>query len=862
MNKRLVQLSLVCVCTLLVLFLTSCSGGNSTPPPPNPTVSLSPDSAKAGTSATVTINGSNITFTSGSTQAMFGAGISVGGAAAGAAGPINVTSATTATASVVIDRSASTGARTIDVMTGGKTLTTTFMVMQGDPLPVANAGPAQHVAMGDTVHLDGTKSSDPNGDVLTFSWSFTSKPAGSSATLSDATLPNPTFTVDQAGDYRLTLQVTNQHNGNSVADVLISTSDVGPVADAGLDQLISISQTHSSNVHAERKASSSGSSNGSVQLDGSASSNVDGNLITFQWEFSSKPAGSSATISDPTSVIPTFVPDVAGDYVLKLTVSDNEGHSTSGFVTVSTNAVKPFADAGLNQTVAPGATVNLDGSGSASDDNSPLTYAWSFTYKPSGSTAALSSTSAVKPTFTADVFGTYVLQLTVTDQNGLTNTSTVVISTVNTPPVADAGAYQTQLVGTTIQLDASKSFDADNDPLTYKWSIIVAPQGSTATLSSTTISNPTFVPDLPGPYVAQVIVSDGIFHSAPATVLLIATAPAINLTPSAVNFGSALVGTTTASVPMTITNTGTAPLQISNVAISGTNAADFAFTTASLPVSVQPNSTTVINVTFSPTVNGLESASLNITDDANGSPHSVALTGTGTAPGFSIGSNTLAFGDQQVNTTSGQSPLVITNTGTGPLTISNIAISGTNASEFAFTSTTLPITVVAGGTTTVNVTFAPTSTGAKAAALTVTHSAAGSPQVVALTGNGTAPSVAFAPTTVSFGNQLINTSSSASPVVITNNGTAESADHGSRTHGNRCITVLRQHRHTACDCNPRLDSDGERHLHADHHWREECESDGHRQRRGQPANRAGYRYWYCSIVLGGSYEPDIRKSAC
>ncbi|MBV9609817.1 MAG: choice-of-anchor D domain-containing protein, partial [Acidobacteria bacterium] len=712
---------------------------------------MNPDSAKAGTSGTVTITGSNITFAPGA-QAMFGAGISVGGSSAGTAGPINVTSASTATASVVIDRSAATGPRTVTVMAGGKDVTATFTVMQGDPLPVANAGAAQHVAIGDTVHLDGTKSTDPNGDVLTFKWSFTSTPSGSSAALSDSTLPNPTFTADQAGNYVLQLQVTNQHGGSSVASVNISTSDVGPVANAGPNQLVAVGAN--------------------VQLDGSESTDVDGNRITYAWAFTSKPAGSSASISDPTLVNPTFVADLAGDYVLKLTVDDGKGHTSSASVTVSTKAIKPFADAGLNQSVAPGATVNLDGSSSASGDGSALTYEWSFTYLPSGSKAALSSATAAKPVFTADASGIYVLQLTVTDKNGATDTATVFVSTFNVPPVADAGSYQTQLVGTTIQLDASKSADADNDPLTYKWFLIAYPQGSTASLSSSTLVNPTFVPDLPGAYVAQVIVSDGVFQSAPATVLVIATAPAINLSPSTIDFGNVLVGSTTASTPVTVKNTGSAPLQISNAAISGANATDFAFTSASFPVTVAPGATTIINLTFSPSVKGTEMASLDITDTANGSPHSVALTGTGTVPSFSISASTVAIGDVQVSTTSAPSPLVISNTGTGPLTISYVGLSGANAAEFAVTPTTFPITVAPGASTTVNVTLTPTSTGPKSATLTIAHNAPASPQTVQLTGNGTAPSVALAPTTISFGNQVINTASSQSPLVITNNGTA------------------------------------------------------------------------------------------
>ena len=128
-----------------------------------------------------------------------------------------------------------------------------------------------------------------------------------------------------------------------------------------------------------------------------------------------------------------------------------------------------------------------------------------------------------RSTFVADVAGAYVAQLIVNDGKVNSAPDTVTISTQNSTPVANAGPAQTVLVGQTVTLDGSKSSDVDGDPLTYLWALITKPAGSTAALSNPTAVHPTFVADVAGAYVAQLIVNDGKVNSAPATVTV--TAP-------------------------------------------------------------------------------------------------------------------------------------------------------------------------------------------------------------------------------------------------------------------------------------------------------------------------------------------------
>src|SRR5947209_1179571 len=126
-----------------------------------------------------------------------------------------------------------------------------------------------------------------------------------------------------------------------------------------------------------------------------------------------------------------------------------------------TTPLAPVANAGPNQTAPVGSTVTLNGSGSTNPSGiGTLTYSWAFTSRPPGSTAVLQNPTSVMPTFVLDAPGNYVVMLTVSNGSG-SSTASVTISTVNTPPVANAGPNQTVAVGSTVILNGSGSSDVD-----------------------------------------------------------------------------------------------------------------------------------------------------------------------------------------------------------------------------------------------------------------------------------------------------------------------------------------------------------------------------------------------------------------
>lgn len=279
--------------------------------------------------------------------------------------------------------------------------------------PAANAGPIQNVMTGTIVTLDGS-GSDANGDTLTYNWSLVA-PSGSTANLSQATTPKPTFVVDVAGTYFATLIVNDGKVNSAAATVTVTASaaNAGPVANAGVAQNVLTGAL--------------------LTLNGSSSSDANGDPLTYTWSLISRPPGSAVVLTRAVAVNPTFTPDVAGTYVASLVVNDGKASSSAStvMVTAMVGNATPIANAGVEQTVIIGTVVTLDGSASYDVNLDRLTFAWTLTSKPVGSASVLTADNAVNPSVTVDIAGTYVATLAVNDGKVSSAPATVMV-TANT----------------------------------------------------------------------------------------------------------------------------------------------------------------------------------------------------------------------------------------------------------------------------------------------------------------------------------------------------------------------------------------------------------------------------------------------
>lgn len=499
----------------LVALLSACGGGSSGTSTPTPPPGNSAPVANAGAAQSVN-DGTTVTLdASASTDVNADALTYIWALTSKPAGSAaNLSSPTAVKPTFVADVAGSYVASLVvndGKLNSSNTATITITAAVLNLAPVANAGNAQNVNINAVVALTGAASTDANGDAITYAWTLTSLPAGSIAVLANATTVAPSFTADKAGAYTASLIVSDGKLSSSAVTVTVTATlvNVAPVAQAGAAQNII--------------------TNSVVNLDGSGSSDADGNSLIYKWSFSSIPTGSTASLSNVGAIKPTFTADKSGTYVLQLIVNDGLVDSSPATVTINAavNNVAPVANAGSAQSIKVGETANLDGTGSTDSNGDSLTYSWTLSSKPVNSLAVLSGPTSSKPSFTADLSGSYVAQLVVSDGIATSNLATVTITAVapNVAPVAVIKVVPTGSViqGTLIALDGTLSTDANLDPLIYSWVLTSLPSGSGAVLSNRRSPTPSFVADLKGDYVVQLVVDDGkvLSNAAKTTVTAI-----------------------------------------------------------------------------------------------------------------------------------------------------------------------------------------------------------------------------------------------------------------------------------------------------------------------------------------------------
>jgi hypothetical protein len=205
--------------------------------------------------------------------------------------------------------------------------------------------------------------------------------------------------------------------------------------------------------------------------------------------------------------------------------------------------------------------------------------------------------------------------------------------------------------------------------------------------------------------------------------------PAVTLTPTSLTWGKIVVGVTTVAKTVTLTNTGTATLNISSIATSG----DFAQTIVakSCGSTVLAGKSCMIKVTFTPTQLGVRTGNLTITDNAPNSPQTVPLSGTG-GPPATLAPSSATYAARTVGTTSPAKVFTLTNNLS--VTLNSIVISTTG--DFSVSTTTCTTSLAAKGNCKISVVFTPTATGTRPGTLSVADSANNSPQTSTLTGTG------------------------------------------------------------------------------------------------------------------------------
>lgn len=260
----------------------------------------------------------------------------------------------------------------------------------------------------------------------------------------------------------------------------------------------------------------------SAQLDGSTSSDKRDRPLRYEWRFVALPDGSNAAFNDASLARPSFTPDVAGEYIAGLRVSNGAKYSAEDTVTVMVGSGAPTAAISPAASVNEGGTVSLSAASSTDPDGHLLYFQWKFSGIPAGSAATLVAADTAAPSFVPDRSGDYAIELVVHDgiYGNVSAPQTLVVTVGDGSPTAMIGPSSAISVtaGTLVQLDGAGSSDPDNHLLSYSWAFVSRPVGSTASFNDASSANPTFMPDAPGDYVLRLMVDDGSFGNASAPV--------------------------------------------------------------------------------------------------------------------------------------------------------------------------------------------------------------------------------------------------------------------------------------------------------------------------------------------------------
>lgn len=252
--------------------------------------------------------------------------------------------------------------------------------------------------------------------------------------------------------------------------------------------------------------------------------------------------------------------------------------------------------------------------------------------------------------------------------------------------------------------------------------------------------------------------SNPVIHPSSSAVLSPST--------SSLNFGLVLVGSTSSTQILTVTNTGNIQANIESIT---SDSADFAWSGVALPIVVPAMQSVQLSITLKPSSARVASGTLSIVSDASNSPLSIFLSGLGVAPRISLAPSSLDFGNETVDTVSVNRPVTVSNQGQFTLEVSQV---GVTPLEFRLSGPTPPLSILPGGSVTYEVSFAPTAAQGFSGSLTITSNAYTGAAATSLSGAGVLATTVLniVPTSVNFPDQVLNTTSPAQSITLWNGG--------------------------------------------------------------------------------------------
>ena len=462
-------------------------------------------------------------------------------------------------------------------------------------------------------------------------------------------------------------------------------------------------------------------------------------------------------------------------------VTTQLGASPAALVTPTSLA---FGDVLVNATASQTVTVSNNGLGNLVIGGVSLSGATSFSQAGSCGTVAPGGSCTVTVFFAPKALGAAASTLTIATNDAINPALTVALTGNGVGPMALVSpptlAFGSQLVGTTTAAQTVTLTNTGTAPLSVSGPVISGANpgdfaqtttcGIALAPAASCTASVTFTPTAVGARAASLAFTTNALTNPVQTVSLAGTgiAPLIGVSPASLAFGSLLVSNVSAAQSVTVSNTGTAPLAITSLGVTGTNAGQFGLVSNGCGASLAVGATCTFAVAFQPTAVGPAVAAVTIVSSDSVNP-TLAVPLSGTGVGLNLSATSVYFGNWSLGTVSAATNITLTNASTAAVTLSTFTLGGANPGDFQF-NTNCGATLNAGAACRISLRFAPTVTGPRSAALSIPTSLSATPMAVTLSGTGISPVLALSPTALAFPVQTPGTVSPAQTVTVSNTG--------------------------------------------------------------------------------------------
>ncbi len=337
--------------------------------------------------------------------------------------------------------------------------------------PVVAAGDFKQITFpANSITVSDASATDSDGSIASLSWTQESGP--STATITNGTTVSPTFSALEIGLYEFRLTATDDDGASSSATVSVRVNEgenQPPVVGAGDFKQITFPAN-------------------SVTVNDATATDSDGSIASLSWTQESGP--STATITNGTTISPTFSALEIGLYEFRLTATDDDGASSSSTVSVRVNEGEnqaPFVGAGdFKQMDLPQNSVTVNDATATDNDGTIASLLWTQDSGPN--TATITNGTTLTPTFSDLVLGSYEFRLTATDDDGASTsgTVTVTVNPENQPPVVGAGDFkQLTLPTNSVTINDATVTDSDGWIASVLWTQDSGPNTATITNGAT-----------------------------------------------------------------------------------------------------------------------------------------------------------------------------------------------------------------------------------------------------------------------------------------------------------------------------------------------------------------------------------------